>query len=618
MPALTARPYDWRIDVHDLRLAPEALTGKKPHVVQPIPFLSQQISSTAELGYTDIDRDREVAFAMERFSGGLGEERRFKLEHQHKVLWSKGADTSFPQYVLPGPLVTTLGATITKKPTFAVQRGNITYVAAGSDLYQITNDTTRTLDTTFAVDITALLVWGGNIIVGLGSSTNFQSRASDTSGGAFTAATVPAHFLVALKDILYRAVRPNKLNLADQIGGPWAEFDVGDNSYNITSLTALEQVVLIGKEDGPYGFDDDWNPVPLAPELKIEADAQVCKVAIAFNRDYVFSSRLGMVRLRPGEGLKRAGLDLLAEPALPSNESRPTAFTSDGRFLYALVVPSAARGVYIWKRGLDDVWHNYVYRDTLGGTGLASADLLFATGKLGSTAKNAVLFAYQPTAGAYQLAYALFPATLDPTRDTNYRFETAADSKFRTLEYVASYPTVKKQSDVHKVVGDDFSSGRKITVDAYQDNEAAKLIGDFQKSPFTVLPIRNPLEYHRVSLEFTFKTDDSTKAPKIRAFHLSAQLLAPVVQRHVVQFLGSEAPPLRTGGRSREPWDEKVKLLRSLAASKAAVNMMDEDGRKFVAYVNTVTEWSAYTREMYEDPPVKILSAEIKEVAIEE
>jgi hypothetical protein len=620
MPNPSDLSHEWMIGTTNFRLAPREMSGKIAHTVEPVPFLSTQISSTAELSYSDIDRRREVAFAQDDFTGGLSDNLKFNLERQRKFRYSKGADTSVPGVgILPGPKINTIGSAVADQPTGPVlQRSTgMLYVAAGAKLYRVADSTTTpALDSTFAATITSLFEWGGYLVVGLGDSSNFMYRANDvasapTSGAtAFTSGGVAGRYFTAINDTLYRAVRPKSLSIAQAVTGPWADYDVGDSSFNITSVGPLDQVIIVGKEDGPYGFDQDAVAQPIAPELRLQAEAQVCKAAIEFNRDYYVSSRLGIVRIRPGEGLKNVGLDLLADPALPANDSRPAAFATDGRFLYAIVAPGpSTTGLYIWKRDYNDAWHNYLWRSDLG----EAATMLYATGKLGSTTVNAVIFAYK-SGSNWQLAYARFPATIDPTKDSAYTFETAVASKVRTLDYMASYPTIKKYSDRLKHVVDSATSARATTYTAYLDDTATTVtLGTYQKSPYEEKVLGSPLEYHRASLELSI-TSESATPPKVRAFHLSAAYLARVVNRHTCQFIATSNTPFMSGGRGRDEWSDAIDKLRELQASKAAVTVRDEDKRKFTAYVEDVTVWNAQERQTPEASPMKIATVTLTEI----
>lgn len=616
MAAPSGQSHEWHIGSAKFRLAPKELTGKLPHTVEPIPFLSQQIQSTAERSYTDINQDREVAFAQDSAHKGLADNLRFNLERQFNIRYAKNADTSVPGiFMLPGPKVNTIGSAIGFEPTGpAVQRGSVFYFAAGTRLYQVaTSSSTPVLDTTFAAAITALYVWDGFLIVGLGSSNNFEYRASDTSGGAFTGGGVVGHFFCAVNDQIFRSVNPNTLANAQAVTGPWVTYDIGDASYNITSLGVLDHLVIVGKEDGPYGFDSDLVAIPIAPELRLQSDAWVGKVAAAFNRDYYFTSRRGIVRIRPGEGLRNVGLDTLADPALPGNESRPMAFTTDGRFLYALVVPQdGTDGIYVWKRDLADAWHNYLYRTDLGD----AADMLIATNKIGSTSVNAIVFAYASGAN-WQLAYARWPATADPTKDSAYTFETAVPSVVRTLDYTASYPTVQKYSDRLKSVGDNMASTREATYSAYVDDEtSAVTLGEFQKSPHQEVVLNKPIEYHRGSLEVSL-TSEAATAPKLRAFHLSAALQPRVVRKHTIQILAADNEPLLSGGRSRSRGQHIVDKIRELRADGTALKCVDENQREFTGYVGDPVEWPAQERQGEGFSPVWVVTLVVREVTKE-
>lgn len=607
------RSFELHIGTERFRLVPREVLGQEPHTSDPIPFLAQQISSTAELGYTDIDRRREVAYAMDSFHEGLATRLRFNLERQFQIRYSKGADTSYPGFVFCGPKVRTLGAVIDTEPTKAIQRGNITYLAAGTKLYQITDTSTRTLDTTFGNAITDLIEFAGNIVVAFGASVAMQYRASDTIAGAFSTLTgFNANFLVVVNDQIWRAKTPNTLHATDVLTGTWADYTVGDSSLDITGSEVIDGgVLLVGKEDGVYAFDSQVTAIPVTPELRLQADAQVGKVHAVFNRDAYFSTRKGAVRIAPGEGLEMVGLDLLADPALPGTpaETRPAAMTTDGRFLYYLVDPSGTAGVYIWKRDLAGHWHNYLYRTDLG----ASAALLFSGGKLGSTSINAILFAYASGAN-WQLAYARFPSTADPRKDSAYEFDDDTVPEFRVLDYVASYPTIPKYADRIKVIADDLTSTRTIKVDAHADNETAAQIADVSRSPNAEQVLRQTIDHHRISLTFKLETASVTTTPALRAFHLTVVPLPPVVTLHTFHVWASSEQPTATGGRSKTAYGVLRDQLRKLRAERKSHAVVDEEGYEFTGYIEDVRERPLSRKAGPGFTPSKAFVVTVKEV----
>ena len=607
---MAEQTFHFQIGTLSLTLVPREVLGKEPHERDPVPFLAQQISSTAELTYADIDRRREVAFAQDDLSGGCSENLRFALERQTQFRYSKGADTSFPGVVLCGPKVTTLGSVLASKPTKAIQRGDITYVAAGTRLYQVTDSSTATLDTTFGTSITDLVVFGANLVVALGAANDMQYRASDTVAGAFSTLTgFGAAFLVVDNDVIWRA-KTSTLHSTDVLTGVWSDYDVGDSAWDITGIDLLTGgVLLIGKEDGIYVFDSQFTAQNVTPELKLQADAQVGKVHAVFNRDAYFSTSKGTVRIAPGEGLEVVGLDLLADPALPGApaETRPTAMTTDGRFLYASVV--SGDGIYIWKRDRQGRWHNYLYRTDLG----AGSDLLFASGKLGSTSLNAILFAYASGAN-WQLAYARFPSTADPRKDSAYEFDTDTTPEVRTLDYVASYPTIPKYADRIKIVADDLSATRSVTTDAYTDEESAVQVSSVTRSPDDEVVLRSPLAFHRVSLDHQLVTTTTATSPALRAFHLTVVPLPSVVTLHTVHILASSVRPLSSGGRTNPSGNATLDTLRDLRTGRKSHECVDEKGRKFTAYIEDVWERTLWKKAGDGFSSAEMVVATLKEV----
>src|SRR5439155_686540 len=133
----------------------------------------------------------------------------------------------------------------------------------------------------------------------------------------FTVATAnKADAYGALNTNIYRAVRPNTVFAATAINGTWdSGSSIGDTSFNINSLGGIEQVLMIGKEDGMYSIDSDGTVVPFTPEFRTQANANFSSVRASdsFNGDYYFRSLNGVLEISGGDGTKsRVGLDQLA------------------------------------------------------------------------------------------------------------------------------------------------------------------------------------------------------------------------------------------------------------------------------------------------------------------
>lgn len=626
------RPYEWVIDDLKFRLADmDLLKGADPHSIEPISFLPPQYNTAAELSLGDVNREAEIPQAQDDFSGGFSKDRRYSEATKNKFLWSKGVDTTVPSVgLLPGPVIQTIGAPIAYQPLKAVQKGSITYLAAGRGLYQITNATTITLDVDFGAgnDIKDILLLDDKIVLAFGSTgLDVRYRVSDTIAAAFTALTgIKAAFLAVVQDIIWRAT-DFKVFSADNINGPWAPYDIGDTAYSITSLVPVREQIHVGKQDGPWILETDGSATALLPEIRQQAYAYVCWNAFNWHGEYVFSTRHSTLHLSIPSSFKPSnitsiGLDEMADAAPPGNEFRPDVFATDGRYLYGLVSqvvnPTPINGIFIYKWDHELNMHNYLWRDDLPGK---SALFLFITARIGADDfKNAVMFSYQTVATTWQVAWSRYPSVANPLKDSAYQFDNVHQSSLRTLDYTVNLPTVKKVTDRMKMVADSISMAAPVEVWTTEDNAALRQVVTFKIAPDEEKRLLRPLEYHRIALEIRMTAgsqSDTTLIQKVRGIHMPAVYLSRVVRKHTVQLMAIDNEPLATGGR-RAPREgtflNTIDSLRELRRTKAAVSCTDEDGRKFEAYLGDISEHTLAKRQGTAFDPVKVLTVILHEV----
>lgn len=604
--ALADSPWSFVIDRHRFRLAPETVFRGDPHTIDPVSFLAPQYStSEAQVSYADVNRSVEIPVAQADFSGGVAKTLEYGASNARQFRYSKNIDTSGPAGTFyPAPKVSTIGAAITKEPTKAVQKGNITYVACHEDLYQITDASTRTLDTTFADPITDLIVWKDKLVVGFGegSGTNIQYRVSDTIAGAFTDVGREGEYFAIVQNnpigpVLYTSKETTIEARSDILStSPWVAFQIGTSDTEITSLTAHGDHLIVGKTIGPYQFSTDYVSSPIIDRsLELQNYIKVCHAAISWNGLYIFSGKHSTYAW-DGQRLNSVGFDILADAQMPGGEYRPASFTADPHFLYALVSqstnPPQTAGIYIWKSADGGKsWHNYLWRSDLG----LSSDLLFATNKLGSVSTNAVLFSYK-SGSSWQLAYAPFPSVTDPTKDTAYTFDNVTEGVLRTCDYTGGLATTSKYSDRIKNVADHITITAPVNLYGYLDDEAALKLATFETSPHEELDLFQGQDYQRLSLEYRF-TGASTAAAtvqQIHGFELPIRFLSRVVNLHKVSLVAVDDMPLASGGnispRARGYWKAIVNDLRERRRSQASVDCVDEYGDKFKAYLVDVAE----------------------------
>ena len=632
MAAPSERPYDVQIGGYRFRLVPNDVSRQEGHSSDPIRFLAPQLSTT-ELTYNDVNREAEVPIAQDDFSGGLAPVARFEPASRKMFRFSKNLDTSFPHFVYPAPKVSTLGTALVAKPTIAVQKGDVTYVAAATKLYQITDTITVTLDTTFTNPITDMILFNDKLVVCFGEGGgNLQWRISQTSGAAFTAGDVPAQFLLQAENIIWRAINYQIAKGADVIAGTlWDAYQVGDLAYTITSIRLFAGRLYIGKQDGMWVLGEDGISRSVIPELRLQAYTSIALASQVFDGSLFFNTRHSVIRLEASGKYEYVGLDRYSDPQVPGGGYAPDTLATDGRVLYALhaqhfvPVASQVNGVYIYKLDRRGAWHNVLWRDDLGTAATPSAFLLFTGPKLGvDDFKDPILFAY-PSSGNWQLAWAPFSSVDDPLKDTAYRFDNVYLGKLRTLDHVANLPTLLKVTPRITLVSDDIGQSNNVTAFAIEDAQASRKIATFKLDPADEQQIPKPLSWTRLALEFQLQggsTSDLTLVQKLRGYEFPAVYLARQVRRHVFRLMAVDEQPLATGGQigpfGQKRWEKTfrgiIDKLRDIRRTKVLVDVEDEDRRQFKAYLVSIDEQTVHPREATNFSPFKAVAVVLNEV----
>ena len=217
-----------------------------------------------------------IGFTMQDWSQGTQTvEEGIEYKQKPKYISSKGVDAAFPGQVILQPAVTNvmfgsgpaLGQIITQVD-FTASGGAINTFLVENQRYQHKlsgGSWTQSVDLGSGQVGKDGIAHGGNIAIGYGSGGQVYSA----DGVTFTVATAnKADAYGALGANIYRAVRPNTVFAASAINGSWdSGSTIADSGYNINSLVGIEQVLLIGKEDGVYSIDSDGTVVPFTPEL---------------------------------------------------------------------------------------------------------------------------------------------------------------------------------------------------------------------------------------------------------------------------------------------------------------------------------------------------------------
>lgn len=515
----------------------------------------------------------------------------------NKYLSSKGADAAFPGQVLIQPQATTvsvgsgqvaLGAPIKQiDATF----GGVTraYLVGSYNTIHRTNTDTPPVWTAVgslggepAGDIA---LFGSSIAVAHGSG---YKQSSD--GATWTADTDDADRLGVLGDTLYRVDLPNVIyaGTGGSLGTAWdSGSSIGDSSWNINSLAAVEQVLLIGKEDGVYSIEEDGTVVPFTPELRTIADsvfASTARVAV-FNSDYYFATKYGVITISGADGGKRRiGLDTLSSPDFPTPQVR--ALCSDDRYLYALV-QNTSNDLMILRRTIYGAWHTFYWDGTAG---TKQGQHIAISSSLGYPA---LFFSYYDGSSTYTTKAIRLSVYPNPLQDSNYRYDTTDQNYWIRLGRFG--PTESNiVLDRCTVLSENLTA--TITITPYLSNEGAA-VAQFgsaaaTSSPYTEIKPSTAVEGKYFDAYVYLDTNAAATSPVLKSISFKGWLQPGMRRIHqfIVAATGSYQTP--EGDFVLDDPVTTINNLQTLRTTDGYVTVVDEHGQEFSGYVFDVNRVS--------------------------
>lgn len=529
----------------------------------------------------------EVPFSMRDWVQGLlSIEEGIEDRRLPKYVHAQGVDASFPGQILVQAVATTLSVA-GGQPALAAPKRQVDWVPSGGTL-----NTYLIGDGRYVHRLTGSNEWTSVFDAGVGNETKDIIGANDflelalgptrlaqesSNGTSWATLSIFADRYAALNDQLWRAVRPNLAYNTLFSSNPYAwssAYTISDSSYDITSLTAVEQVLMIGKEDGVYSLDGAGETVAFSPELRPQANADFAsqRATGTFNNDYYFRTLNGLIQIAAMDGLKnRVGMDAVASPDVPTPVVK--AVCADDRYLYAIL--DHATNLLILRRSSAGAWHPWHYE-----AGVGRASHIAFSGVLGYPA---IFFSYDSGGGAYVTKFIRTSTFPNPLQDTNYRYDTGASFYIR-------FPRIgNAQSDLlidhiqAKTLG--CAAGRTIQFQTNTDEAGWVNFGSAIASGpnVTVVPTI-PITGAFVDIRAILTTNSATVSPVLKGFSVKGMLRPKRRMIHLYQVtLGRE----ETGRQGVQAIgvNKQVDNLIALKQTNAFAMVKDENGRQFEATV---------------------------------
>jgi hypothetical protein len=550
--------------------------------------------SEHQIDSIDLSPAGEVEFTTDDWSGGMltVEDGLTHKNGSNKYVSVRGADAAFPQQIVLQPQAVTV-AVASGQPTLSAPIKQVDFTGGGTTNTYLIQTGTSVHALNGSQQWTAVASMNGNnatdaVVHGGAISVAFSAghKYATTGSGAWTSVPSTAtDRLGVLGQNIWRAVRPNTLYSASAINGTWSSaYTVADSQFNINSVGNLEQVIMVGKEDGVYTIDAEGVVTELTKELRPQANTSFASVKgwVAFNGDYYFRTLNGILMISGQDGSKRrVGLDQLVSPDIPTPVV--AALCADDRYLYALC-SNSSNDLMILRRNIYGAWHVF-YWDSTSGT--KQGQHLAISGALGYPA---LFFSYYDGSSAYTTKYIRLATFPNPRQDTNYRYDTTSQDKWLRLGRFSS-PEAPAVFDRCIIQSQGLSSTITVTPYYSVDGGAVTQFGSSAatSSPLSTIHPGTPPSGHLWDFYlYLGNTTDNTTTPVVIRVSFKGRLRPSRRRMHTFTIVAKSAQEDRSGARSRVSPITVFNNLNTLRDTNTYVSCQDENAQQFSGLIESV------------------------------
>lgn len=555
-----------------------------------------------------------VEFTMKTWDGLLGVEEGIGF-NPSRYLSSRGGDGAFPGQVLIQPQATTVSVgsgqvalgSILKQLDFTTGGVTRAYAVGSYNTIHRTNTDTppvwQSVGSLGGEQASDLVLFGSSIGVAHGSGFKHSS-----DGATWSADTDDADAFGVLGNTLYRVDRPNTIYAGSggSFGTAWDSGSVaGDTNFDINSLTGLEQVLMIGREDGIYSIDADGTVAPFTPELRVIADGVFASVgrATVFNGDYYFATKYGLIQISGVDGQKRRiGLDQLATPDLPATSIK--AICSDDRYLYA-ITDNTTGGLYILRRSIHGNWHVFYFTSSHN-----NAEHLAVSSALGYPA---LFFSYNE--GGTHVTEAIRLSTFpNPLQDSSYRYDASGNTRWIRL---GRFGPLKSNIVLDRctILSENLDANITITPYISTEGAAAAQFGTTAAngSPFSEILPTTALEGRYFDAYVYLTTNNAATSPVLKEISFSGWLQPGMRRVHHYLIAAEGQFTTAAGDLVLDSPVTTVANLQTLRTTNGFGTIVDENGVSFTGAIVDVQRVSESGITKMDKNPAYILKVTIVE-----
>ncbi len=442
--------------------------------------------------------------------------------------YALNVDCRFPDLVLPGPKKHSLTLPNSAHHVSGFfEMDDMVFAIAGRRCFAMDADdvVTEAKDFGAGKEASACAVFrgtaskfstGARAYVAMGHDEPIYERApnADPTLGWSQAANVYAERLATSKDRLNGSPAPNLVYWVQNdplLSADWTTaYPVGDSRHRITSLVEMG-VLYVGKENGLYIFDQDYQAVTVTPELEHVPNVWNCFNMIGWQ------GSLWVPHIRGLLNYQNMGANgFVVTPATPGSwttdenpvRGRVTALAGDNRWLYAAVLnPDGNSYILAGRKAFEGevgpiVWHPLV------SLGAVECRALYLSG---SYANPRLYYG-----AGYNAGYLILPRVgEDPIQDSNCRYETSGSLYYPAHSWFTPI-TVKVWKSI-EIEGDYLTEARYVDVYYRIDGGTWRYAGRADRSPRDVIALPHDTHGSRIELRLDYTMPSDTLPFRLRS-----------------------------------------------------------------------------------------------------
>lgn len=512
--------------------------------------------------------EQEFTMAQDEWHGGIGQK---VFSDVTQVYKTDGVDTRIRGVLTLSPLINDAGINF-QVVKYLDYEGNLYAICSNFKVYQISGGV-PSLVYSGSGTVTDAIVFGGYVLVAVGSSTKYWYSNDTTDLSDWTQATPDesvADYFGKVGTLLWKVNLPNDARYsADPTNAvnPWSTAEyIGDSSSEVTDICDYNGEIHFGKENGLYKIDFNGDLIDLLAPFKFISSSNNFSPLVAWSDLLVFPI-LNSLYVYNGDYLVNISPSTYM-PTVVDYTGFMRAIVADTDWLYVVVDPAGDNNnAVLMACRLETIYGDTDYRwhalEEISGVDAATSAFISTT-----DSDNAQLWisGYHGASTYYSKYITLPKYSSAPWEDSNYKF--CSSGTMETSYFTANFENMDKALFSFMLFADNLSRLHRTVKIEYmfeEDSEWTTLATFFFSAyPYKDTQLPEGTAGKKVKFRLTLSTDDSTETPRVNGYLCTARLSPRPLKRYDFYFKCTDNVPGKDGQPIKFTAGDYLKLFDNL------------------------------------------------------